>query len=157
MDDILLKSSCSSPVTILGCEREEAREVSLCPASFSPLKGDWTQLQTHILFNGLAGDTLSTVYQHHWSLSSRKCCAVRKKRPLAPPLHNRVWLTQRDVRLFSVSGLIKGNRMMEEVGWDIVILWTLAGKPGHVSATPAQDGKLEASKRWLHYERLACD
>lgn len=110
LDDTLLKFPCSSSITTLSCQSEEAREVTLCPAGFWPSGWSlWTQLQPCILVNGLAGDTLSTVYQHHWSSSSRKCCAVGKERHLASPLHKRFWLTQRDVWLFNMSRLIKGN------------------------------------------------
>ena len=81
--------------------------------------GFWPQFQFHILFNGLMGNTLSTVYQHHWSSCSRKCCSVGKKRLLASFLHKRVWLYQRDVRLFNMLGLINSDRVVEEVGLEV--------------------------------------
>lgn len=80
--------------------------------------GLWPQVQFHIPFNGLMGNTLSTVYQQHWSSCSRKRSSVGK-RLLASFLHKRAWLNQRDVWLFSMLRLINNDKMVEEVGLEL--------------------------------------
>lgn len=91
----------------------------------------WAQIQFHILFNGLMGNSLSRVYQHHWSSCSRKFCAVGK-RLLASFLHKRVWLNQKDVWPFNMLGLISSDRVVVGGGgWSSVELKTPSGKTGH--------------------------
>lgn len=117
----------------------------------------WPQLWFHLLFNGLMVNPLSTAYQHHWSSRSRKCCVVGKKRRLASILHKRGWLNQRDVWLFTVSGLINTDRMMEEAGLGSAKLKTLSGKPGHFLTPQTLHEELEVSEIWLLYERHESD
>lgn len=115
--------------------------------------GLWSQLQFRILFNGLMGNILSTVYQHHWSSCSGKCWAVGKKRFLASFLHKRVWLNQNDVWLVKALGLINSDRTEGERGLSSVKSETRSEKPGHFSTPQTIHEELEASEIWLFYER----